>query len=468
MAGKLQSALDMCRSIAPAPSRRKLAQTFPVIALAALFAPAADASPGLEKAAEDAFVYGYPLVLVDATERQMTASFAPVNRFFHADRLATPAERMVVRPNTDTLYSSAWLDLAQGPIVLHVPSTEGRYYLMQVLDAWTNVVADPGTRTTGSSPGDFVIVGPRFAGALPAGLVRIQSPTRTAWIIGRTQVFGARDLDAARAVQAGFTLTSLTESSAPEATPSPAPAARITPPEEVARMDGATFLSRLAALMHDNPPQPADAPMIGRLVALGLSPDGTFKPSPEVASMLDATKEGGLARITEEVGLLGVRVNGWRIVRHTGRYGTKYLVRAAVGMAGLGANLPEDALYPTAFVDGRGEPLTGSRRYTLHFDAGELPPADAFWSITMYDENGYLVDNPEGRYAIHDYDSLVRNADGSLDVYVQSEPPREEHRSNWLPAPAGAPFSLTLRLYTPRPEVVRGPWAPPPIEPALD
>jgi hypothetical protein len=462
-------------------------KVWPILVLAASVAPLGGAgcshAPPLTTAeisaiAEDAFVYGYPLVLMDVTEEQMTSapagSFgAPVNHFRHAERLPSPEDRIVVRPNTDTLYSSAWLDLSRGPVILRVPDTHGRYYVMEMMDAWTNVFAAPGTRTTGAEARAFAVVGPGWSGTLPGEVVPLRAPTNTVWILGRTQIQGPDDLPAVQAIQQQYTLTPLEGSGrreanaarhAPQHQASP-PAA--PPPAVVDEMRGLAFLRTLAALMRDNPAPARDAPILARLDEIGFSPGHPFLPGPEVAGALDQAKRRAEQRIIAAAQHIGTSENGWRVVLHDiGSYGTSYDVRAAVARIGLGANLPEDAVYPTAFVDGMGRPLTGDRKYVIHFAPGQLPPVNAFWSLTLYDSSGYFATNPIGRHAIRDRDALQYNADGSLDLVIQSESPGTARESNWLPAPAGERFNLTLRLYWPRPAVLQGAWQPPPVQAA--
>jgi hypothetical protein len=432
----------------------------------------APASSEISAVAEDAFVYGYPLVLMKQTEQQMTTGEdgAPVGRFRHFDEVATPAERVVVRPNTDTLYSTAWLDLATGPVVLHVPDTSATYVVVQMLDAWTNVFAAPGTRTTGTAAHDFVLVAPGFRGALPPELMPVEASTNTVWIVARTLIPSAAELPRVRALQEQYTLTPLDVWGRAAPAPRASRASRATPrgptpPEVVAAMSGIGFLQRLASDMAVDAAPRRDAPMLKRLATIGFAPGALYAPDAKVASVLDAAKERAFARIAGATKAALPLVNGWRVLLHgVGDYGTDYDTRAAVAAAGLGANLPEDAVYPTAVIDGSGQPLTGDRDYVVHFSAGQLPPVNAFWSLTLYDASGYLVPNAIGRYALRDRDALCTNDDGSLDLYIQPSSPGSAREGNWLPSPAGAPFSLTLRLYWPKPAVLDGTWSPPPVE----
>ena len=412
------------------------------------------AVPVKERTAElaaEAFVYGYPLVLMDLTLRAM----GPANELRHRRTFPDATFTDVVSPNADTLYSLASLDLSAGPAILRLPPSRGRYHLMPLLSAWTDVFASPGSRTTGDDGGTFAIVGPRFDGPLPDGATELRSPTSLAWLVGRTQTNGAADYENVHRFQDTIVLE------APRV-PQPERRSAAPPPEAVAAMDGATFLARLAALLPDNPPAPADAPLLDRLAELGLRP-GAFTPEPGATAALDAGVQTGLERIRATAARTAPPVDGWIISRDTGDYGADYPRRAAIALFGLGANLGEDALYPHAFTDGTGAPLHGGSRYRLRFAVGKTPPARAFWSLTMYDERHYFVDNPIGRYAIGDRDRLVYSDDGSLELWLQHDRPDGERAANWLPTPAGT-FNLILRIYWPEEDAIDGSWTPPPIE----
>lgn len=447
-------------------------------------APAQEGTTGspatLQGKAVDAYVYGFPLVLMSVTRTVQTNvpapdpthGVAPLNQFANAPAFPPPSSKAVVRPNVDTLYSLAWLDLSQEPIMLHVPATQGRYYLLQVLDAWTNVIGDPGTRTTGSGEQTFALMGPDIRVKFQEGVIPISMPTNTAWIIGRTQTNGPADYAAVNAIQAQYTLTPLsawgTSYTPPTNVPVDPTVDQTTPPaQQVAQMDAATFFGTLAQQMKTNPPAPEDAPMLQELAALGLVPGQAFtlasQPAAVVQALTDAMKLGP-TRIQAKAEQLGVLVNGWRVQSQgIGTYGTDYDTRAAVAMFGLGANLPADAIYPSTKVDGAGNPLSGANAYVIHFAAGQTPPVSAFWSITMYDDQGYFVTNAIDRYALHNWDPVTYNADGSLDLYLQNPSPGADKEANWLPAPTGS-FNLTMRLYWPQPSVVDGTWQPPAVQ----
>lgn len=426
----------------------------------------------------EAIVFGYPLVLMDVTRQVMTSvpnvdeahHKAPINQLVHLRELPDASFTDVVSPNVDTLYSIAFLDLKKEPLILSLPEMGGRYYLMELLDAWTNVFAAPGTRTTGNHATHIAIVGPSWRGRIPSGLQVIEAPTNLVWLIGRTQTSGKNDFDAVHALQDRYRLIPLSAWGTryvPETNGSKSAVDTTTPPpEQVAKMSGKEFFARLNALMRDNPPAPADAEVLKSFADLGIAPGRSFDASSVGAPILasaDAAVHEALERIqAESVKHEGRKSNGWQLLTDVGRYGTEYLWRAAVALVGLGANLPDDALYPRALADSEGRPLTGEGRYEIRFAADGLPPVHAFWSITMYDERQFLVENPIDRYALGDRDPLIVGPDGSLTIYVQSTSPGPEREANWLPSPTGS-FNLMMRLYWPKKEILDGTWHMPPI-----
>jgi hypothetical protein len=438
----------------------------------------------------EAVVYGYPLVLMHVTERVQTNVVAPqhdgrapINQFSHFLKYPTAAYRDIVRMNVDTLYSFAWLDLSKEPLVLSVPDTQGRYYLLPILDAWTNVFTSPGKRTTGTGAGHFAIVGPTWTGTLPAGMKELKSPTNTALIAGRTQANGPPDFAVVNAIQKQYRLTPLDAIQKQyELSPLSAFGKLYTPPQgvidpqidmktppvdQVNRMSAAAFFTRLAALMASNPQSPTDARKLARLAAIGVVPGHAFDTStldPAVAKGLDGCVQTAVAKLGDAAREFGTEANGWRVPPMTlGNFETDYGIRAAVALVGVGANLAQDAVYPTAFVDASGQPLNGANRYVLHFDKGAMPPVNAFWSLTMYNAESFLVDNPINRYNIAGWMPLTYNPDGSLDVFIQHGSPGRHRESNWLPAAEG-PFSVTLRMYWPSESVLKGAWRPPGIQ----
>ena len=427
----------------------------------------------------DAFLFGYPLVLVDVTRQvstnvaAATADKAPMNQLAHKRAFPDYTFTDVVSPNADTLYSVAWLDLAKEPIVLSVPAIKDRFYMVELMGAWTDVFASPGSRTTGTDKGDFAIVGPSWRGDLPAGTKAIQSPTNLAWMIGRTQTNGKSDYKAVHAIQDQFALTPLSAWGKPATKPAAGQVdasvdMKTPPPAQVAKMDAATFFGRLNRLMQDNPPAAADAPALARFAKLGIAPGKPFEVAtldPSLASALEEGMQAGREKLLAAAKAShGTEVNGWTILPgNVANFGTDYTFRAVVALVGLGANLPSDAIYPHAVADSEGQPLSGANRYTMHFAKDQLPPVKAFWSITTYNDKQNFIQNPIDRYAIGDRDALKRDADGGLTLYFQKDSPGKDKESNWLPVPEGA-FNLFMRLYWPEQAIADGTWKMPPVE----
>ncbi len=422
---------------------------------------------------ENSYIYGYPLVLMDVTKQIMTnvaaptQSHAPINQFALAQQFPDATFTDIVRPNADTLYSMAWLDVTNEPIILHVPDTHGRYYVMEMLDNWTNVFAAPGSRTTGTSEKNFAIVGPNWKGELPKELEIIKAPTNSVWIIGRTQTNGVADYEKVREIQKQYTLTPLRFWQKPYTPPlhsvNPAIDMHRSPAEQVATMNGITFFTRLAELLKQNPPPAADRATVEKFKAIGLIPGKSFTANSEQTTKIMNTPAKAFRRIQKELATLAKPINGWLIITNNiGAYGTNYAARAAIAYAGIGANLPEDAVYPTCKVDNFGNPFSGAHNYVIHFTKEQLPPAQAFWSITLYNEHQYFAANSIDRYTLGDRDSLRYNHDGSLDIYIQHSSPGPDKQSNWLPAPEGT-FDLTMRIYWPKQSVINGAWTPPPV-----
>jgi len=451
--------------------------------VAATFSPDlsyAQASVSAQEAYEigvEAYIYFYPLVTMDVTREQINHTpGAPanslVNRFVHI-RTFPPADfRAVVRPNFDTLYSSAWLDLTKEPMIVSAPDTGGRYYLLPMLDMWTDVFAVPGKRTTGTAAAHFAVVPRGWTGDLPAGVMRIEAPTPYVWIIGRTQTNGPQDYAAVNKVQDGYTITPLSQwghGPAPAQPPLALPL-HVTAPaplELVNTMPPLTYFKRAVELMKVNPPHLTDWSMIARLARIGIEAGRSYEPEKLDPAVQDALKKAaadGLKFMHDKIPTLARVVNGWQMNTDTvGVYGNYYLKRAIIALVGLGVNPPEDAVYPLIVADADGKPPTGDHNYILHFSKAELPPVDAFWSVTMYDAEGFPVANAINRFALGDRDALKYNADGSLDLYIQHDDPGGDRTANWLPSPSTGTLGLTMRLYAPRVAVLNGSWAPPPL-----
>ncbi|TQM25399.1 DUF1254 domain-containing protein [Nocardia bhagyanarayanae] len=419
--------------------------------------------------ANEAYVFGYPLVLMHAT-RDAALKSTPINRFQHAESLPTPDRRDVVRMNLDTLYSTAWLDLSRGPIVLQVPATDpGRYWLMQIMDAWTNTIHNPSSVRPQVRPGvptppfTYVITGPNWSGALPEDLTPLPTPTPTVWILGRIQVNGAADIPAVRDIQRGIRLAPLDDWVARRVAPADPvePAEPSKPPaEQVDDMDARDFFDQLCVLMDTDPPAPADEPAMARFAEIGIAPGGSVRGLSD-ADLADAATD---AKHTIDVYVDPQTriINDWTFDPRIGTYGTDYLHRASVARHNLGANLAEDAIYPTYYgtADDNGTPA----RFRLRFAAGQTPPVDAFWSLTAYGEDDYLVPNPAGIYAVGHQVPVVPGLDGSIELAIQHDDPGSAvPQGNWLPIPSEGPFSLAMRLFAPRPEAIAGRWQPPPV-----
>jgi len=432
-------------------------------------------SDELANIAQEAYVYLYPLVLMDITRKQLvnldpkTSPFGgPANAFTHIRTFPPADARAVVRPNFDTLYSSAWLDLADGPVVLSTADTGGRYFMLPILDMWTDVFAVPGKRTCGTGAANFAIVPSGWNGNLPQGVERIDAPTPCVWIIGRTQTNGVKDYEAVHKVQDGYKITLLADwGKTPrqvEQRIDPSVDTKTEPLRQINQMPAVEFFKYGADLMETNRPHRTDWSIIARMKRIGLEPGKGLDEGPIQADVLERGAAAGLKLMRDKTPTIARVTNGWQMNTETmGVYGNSYLKRAIVAMNGLGANQPDDAIYPINSSDADGRPVTADGNYVLHFSKDEIPPVDAFWSLTLYDAEGFQVPNSLNRFAIGDRDALKFNADGSLDLYVQNQNPGKDKESNWLPAPKSGVLSLCLRLYAPRPQVADGRWNPPAV-----
>jgi hypothetical protein len=426
--------------------------------------------------AVSAYLYFYPLVTMDVTRKQLTnvaepAGLAtPMNTFISLPAFPPADMKVVVRPNFDTLYSSAWLDLTKEPMVVSAPDTHGRYYLLPMLDMWTDVFASPGWRTTGTQAGDYAVVPPGWSGSLPAGVVRIDAPTPYVWIIGRTKTDGPSDYDAVHAIQAGYKITPLSRWGKPPepvvGTVDPGLDMKTPPKITVETMPAGKFFAYAVELLKLQPSHITDEPILAQMKRIGIERGKSFdvdKADPAVKAALETAPADAMKLMAWKVASLARVANGWSMSTDTmGVYGNYYLKRALVAQFGLGANLPEDAIYPLNLADEAGKPLDGSSAYVLHFNKGAMPPVDAFWSITLYDSEGFQVANSLNRFAVSSWMPFKFDPDGSLDLYFQSANPGADKEANWLPAPKG-PFNLTMRLYAPKSDALTGKWDPPPV-----
>jgi hypothetical protein len=427
--------------------------------------------------AVEAYVCFYPLITMDLTRKQLTnvepgkaALGGPMNTFASAPAFPPADFRAVVRPNFDTLYSSGYLDLTKEPMVVSVPDTGGRYYLLPMLDMWSDVFASPGWRTTGTQAGNFLVTPPGWSGTVPAGFTRIEAPTPYVWIIGRTKTDGPADYDAVHKIQAGYKITPLSEWNKP-ASPvvvkiDPSVDMKTPPKRQVDTMPAGEYFAYAAELLKLHPPHLTDQPIVAQMKRLGIEPGKSFdigKADPAVRKALELAPVAAHKLMEWKVATLARVVNHWSMNTDTmGVYGNYYLKRAMVAQIGLGANVPEDAIYPLNLGDETGAPLDGVNNYTLHFDKDATPPVNAFWSLTLYDGEGFQVANSLNRFAVSSWMPFSYNPDGSLDLYFQNESPGTDKEANWLPAPRG-PFNLTMRLYSPKSAALTGRWNPPAV-----
>jgi hypothetical protein len=447
----------------------------PVLSLAAQ-AQSAITEQEAQSIARDAYIYFYPLVTMDVTRKQLTnvepgkGVGAPMNALFSFPAFPTADMRQVVRPNFDTLYTVGYLDLTKEPMVVSVPDTGGRYYLLPMLDMWTDVFASPGWRTTGTQAGNFLLTPRGWSGTVPAGFTPIEAPTPYVWIIGRTKTDGPPDYDAVHKVQAGYKITPLSQWGKPpkpvEAKIDPSIDMKTPPKTQVDTMKGGDYFAYAAELLKLQPPHLTDEPIIAQMKRIGIEPGKSFdigKADPVVKKAVEAAPEAGRQLMAWKIPTLARVANYWSMNTDTmGVYGNYYLKRAIIAQFGLGANLPEDAIYPVNLGDETGKPLDGANKYTIHFDKGATPPVNAFWSLTLYDDDGFQVANNLNRFAVSSWMPFKYNPDGSLDLYFQNESPGADKEVNWLPAPKGA-FNLTMRLYGPQSDALTGKWNPPPI-----
>jgi hypothetical protein len=422
-----------------------------------------------ESLAAEACFYGYPLVLSDITFIALAGrspdGTAAYNRFHHMREFPDASFTDVVSPNVDTLYSIAILDLGEQPVTLSVPDMGDRYYLLPLLDSWTNVFASPGTRTTGNGPGKFCIAGPRWQGRVPEDAACIRSPTSRSALIGRTQTNGRQDYGAVRAVQDGYTL-SVDPAYRPPKPPDYFDPA--TPPKyQVEKLSAGEFYKRLNNLLTKEFPAGADAPLLERLGAIGISAEREFDPEALPPPLWKAVERGyeKAKSILESDAPRSPLKGAWRQSRNDlGDYGIDYRFRAATAHYGWGANLTADSVYAGANTDDGGNPLSGAGNYVIRFAPDALPPVKAFWSITLYNGRQFLAANPLDRYALGDRDKLVRSGDGGLEIWVSRTPPENAPPENWLPAPEGT-FNLIMRLYWPDERILNGTWPLPAIVP---
>jgi hypothetical protein len=435
-------------------------------------------------AAVDAYVYAYPLLTMEYTRRALTNTVnpegtkAPMGQFVRMREYPSASFKDVTAPNADTLYTQAWFDVSKEPWVISFPDMKGRYALFPMLSGWTDVFQVPGKRTTGTGAQKYAITGPGWSGTLPAGVTEYKSPTGIVWLLGRIYCTGTpEDYKAVHVLQDKVTavpLSSYGKAYKPEpGTVDASLDSKKSVRDRVHELDGNAYFKLFADLLKTNPPAADDAPMVATLAKIGIVPGQDFDPSkldPAVGKAITSAPKPAQEKIMGHFKEAGKAENGWIFTTNTGVYGTDYLQRALITAIGLGANRPQDAVYPTSEVDGEDKPYSGANRYVMHFNKGEMPPVDGFWSLTMYNGEYFFVDNPLNRYNVSSRSKFKPNPDGSTDIYIQNESPGKDKEANWLPAPTDK-FILMLRLYWPKekaPSIIDGSWKIPPVKQAAE
>lgn len=478
--------------------------------------------------AVDAYIYGYPLVTFDMARKQQTnvqqadTEHAPMGQLIKMRNYPAVDNHCCAAPNADTLYTLTWLDVSSEPWVFSIPDMGDRYYIMPMLDAFSEVFMVASSSVTGNQAQTYAITGPDWSGTLPESIIQVESPTAIVWILGRIYSTGtADDYTLVHDQQDNYSIVPLSAYGQPY---SPSPGVvdpdfdmKTSVREQVNSLDIYAYFDRLASLLKSNPPKPEDTEIVEKLKTIGIVPGQDFDPAAlqalddhataSVATMqqpssqadqkpskphftqgvgsiseqaFDISKLGALdkqaIKLVPKLGQLKMALrlkqqdttNGWLYFTDgVGNFGTDYLLRGMANLLGPGWNRPQDAVYPISMKDAEGKAYDGAKyRYTMHFEKGALPPVDAFWSLTMYDKDLFFVPNSINRYALSQRDSYVTNPDGSVDFYIQADAPSKDREANWLPAPQGK-FKLVLRLYGPSkspPTVLDGSWTPPAVK----
>jgi hypothetical protein len=431
--------------------------------------------------ATEAYIYGYPLVTFDMARKQQTnvarpdAEHAPMGQVIRMRSYPAVDNHCCAAPNADTLYTEVWLDVSKEPWVFSIPDMGNRYYIMPMLDAWSEVIEVAGSHTTGGKPQIYAITGPGWKGTLPKGMKEVRSPTGMVWILGRIYSNGTpEDYQAVHALQDKFSVVPLAAWGKPY-TPPPGLVDRsfdmkTSVRKQVNALDIDAYFERLAQLMKTNPPTAQDAAMVAQMARIGLVPGKDF--DPEKLRFIDRELIKGVPKLALlEMGAHLKRqktTNGWLyFTQGVGNFGTDYLTRGMANLLGPGWNRAQDAVYPLSQKDANGDEYNGEKyKYVVRFAKGKLPPAEAFWSLTMYDSDFFFAPNTLNRYDLAQRDKLVTNPDGSVDMYLQADSPGKAREANWLPAPKGK-FQLVMRIYTPRrtaPSILDGSWTPPPVK----
>lgn len=440
-------------------------------------------SPGLKEAVEtsvDAYLYGYPLITFDVARLQQTnvavpdAEHAPMGQMIRMRTYPAVDNHCCAAPNADTLYTEAWLDVSKEPSVLSIPDMGNRYYIIPMLDGYSEVFSVASPATTGYKAQTYAISGPGWTGTLPPGMTQVKSATGMVWVLGRIYCTGTpEDYKAVHALQDKFSVVPLSSYGRPY-TPPPA---QVNPSfdmktavrKQVDALDIDAYFGRLAQLMKTNPPTAADAPLVARIAKIGLVPGQDYDPSKLGVFDREAIKAVPKLALLKMAAHLKEQktTNGWLyFTSGVGNFGTDYLLRAMANMLGPGWNRPQDAVYPLSQKDANGDEYNGAdHKYVIHFEKGQFPPVKAFWSLTLYDPEFFFVPNSINRYELSQRNKFITNPDGSVNMYLQADSPGKTKEANWLPAPKGK-FVLVMRLYWPtttQPSILDGSWKPPAV-----
>ena len=429
--------------------------------------------------AKEAYIYGFPLVdsyriqhsyFVDQGGPEFKA---PWNTIFNNARVYTPEDKAIQTPNSDTPYSYVGADLRAEPLVFTVPAVDkDRYYSLQFIDSYTFDFAYVGSRATGNGAGSFLLAGPNWKGEKPKGIKAvIRSETQFDFILYRTQLFDAADIENVKMIQAGYKVQPLSAFLGKPPPASPPPVAFIKPLSAEDERTSLEFFNVLNFILQFGPTHPSEKALMSRFAKIGVGPGQPF----DVAALSPETRQAiqeGMADAWKAFSeFKTTQVDTGKISSADG-FGTRdhlknnYMQRMSAAILGIYGNAKQEAMYPAYFVDARNQKLDGSGRYTIHFAPGQLPPVNAFWSLTLYElPSSLLFANPLQRYLINSpmLPGLKRNADGGVTLYVQSESPGTDKEANWLPAPRG-PFFAVMRLYWPKQAALDAKWKAPPLQ----
>src|SRR5271167_3932415 len=433
------------------------------------------------KIAVDAYIYGYPLVTFDMVRQQETnvavpdAEHAPMGQLIKMRSYPAVDNHCCAAPNADTLYTMVWLDVSSEPWVLSIPDMGNRYYIVPMLDGFSEVFKVASPPTTGSKAQTYAITGPGWSGTLPQGVEQVKSATGVVWILGRIYCTGTpEDYKAVHAVQDKFSVVPLSSYGKAYTPPphavNPSFDMKTSIRKQVDALDVDAYFNYLANLMKTNPPTKNDAPIVTEMAKIGFVPGQDFDPSKlgfVDRELIKTVPKLALVKMVEHLKQQKT-ANGWLyFTSGVGEFGTDYLVRGMANALGPGWNRPQDAVYPLSQKDADGNEYDGAaHKYVMHIDKGQMPPVKAFWSLTMYDTEFFFVPNSINRYDLSQRNHFKTNPDGSVDLYIRAESPGKDKEANWLPAPKGK-FALVLRLYWPTqtpPSILDGTWTPPPVK----